>query len=134
MVNVKTHNVCSMCPEWAASVFHRIECKYRIYSIKRPTSNKRPPRISAHPEGRKSAQPECLFSFFFLDIQPKFDCQRPYPFCTGTSCLSSFIHISASFEFNQFFYPPTTPSATCTYFACLCRIPFCQGKILPPIS
>ena len=27
---------------------------YRIYSNKRPTSNKRPPRISAHPKGRKS--------------------------------------------------------------------------------
>ena len=27
---------------------------YRIYSIKRPTSNKRPPRISSHPLGRKS--------------------------------------------------------------------------------
>ena len=27
---------------------------YHIYLIKRPTSNKRPPRISAHPVGRKS--------------------------------------------------------------------------------
>ena len=27
---------------------------YRIYSIKRPTSNESPPRISAHPQGRKS--------------------------------------------------------------------------------
>ena len=27
---------------------------YRIYSNKRPASNQRPPRISAHPKGRKS--------------------------------------------------------------------------------
>ena len=27
--------------------------KYRIYSNKRPTSTKRPPRISAYPKGRK---------------------------------------------------------------------------------
>ena len=28
--------------------------RYRIYSFKHPSSNKRPPRISAHPEGKKS--------------------------------------------------------------------------------
>ena len=30
------------------------DAEYRIYSIKRPTSNKRPHRISAHPVGRES--------------------------------------------------------------------------------
>ena len=50
---------------WVNSVFHvcivqqqvhefRKRHKYRIYSNKRPTSNYRPPRISAHPKGRKS--------------------------------------------------------------------------------
>ena len=28
-------------------------CFYRIYSNKPPTSNQRPPQISAHPKGRK---------------------------------------------------------------------------------
>ena len=33
---------------------YQLKFTYRIYSNKRPTSNKRPPRISAHPKGRKS--------------------------------------------------------------------------------
>ena len=33
---------------------YQLKFTYRIYSNKRPTSNKRPRRISAHPKGRKS--------------------------------------------------------------------------------
>ena len=45
---------CRLMPPMVTKPLIVIDVIYRIYSNKRPTSNQRPPRISAHPKGRKS--------------------------------------------------------------------------------